>query len=203
MNPDDSKLLSASEDGTFEDIIIQSESSTQLDHSKEVTVPHYYRPNVDFESNIFDYPGSFPVPSYGWQDRSQWNIPDPNIIAPINNSFPQMFAGLVESPIMFTESIPVKNKLVKRKTIRVPKHKCSVCGKTFLAKRQYQDHMNTHSGIRAHPCDICEQSFYSLPNLIAHKAIHSTVRPYTCTSCGAGFNQKNDLFVHLVTLVCT
>ena len=114
-----------------------------------------------------------------------------------------MFAGLVESPIMFTESIPVKNKLVKRKTIRVPKHKCSVCGKTFLAKRQYQDHMNTHSGIRAHPCDICEQSFYSLPNLIAHKAIHSTVRPYTCTSCGSGFNQKNDLFVHLVTLICT
>ncbi|KAL8567897.1 hypothetical protein ACOMHN_059019 [Nucella lapillus] len=54
-------------------------------------------------------------------------------------------------------------------------HVCSFCGKVFLDKAKYADHVNSHKKIQAHLCPHCPSRFTHRPSLCYH--IRSKHRP--------------------------
>lgn len=112
----------------------------------------------------------------------------------------------------------------KRQHTGVKQFKCSVCGKAFNQKGNFNVHMRTHTGIKPFECDLCGQSFAGSANYKAHKAshtqefslfcpicnkgfiaqghlnshikIHSNARPFNCNVCGQSFKRRSSLNAH-------
>lgn len=60
-----------------------------------------------------------------------------------------------------------------RKTRAEPKHKCTICEKTFWQKSKLVQHIGVHTGEKPFVCNICGRSFRQRPSLRMHmKNIH-------------------------------
>ena len=57
------------------------------------------------------------------------------------------------------------------------KHQCEVCGKSFLYKKDLNDHNNSHTGEKPYCCEICGASFAARTNLQNHcKSVHEGMK---------------------------
>ena len=60
---------------------------------------------------------------------------------------------------------------------------CKMCGKRFLSQKDYNLHMNSHTGDKPYICSICDRGFTTPTNLKQHKYIHETEKRFQCKEC--------------------
>lgn len=75
---------------------------------------------------------------------------------------------------------------------------CPVCGKTFVAMRNLESHLKSHTKQRPYQCLDCGKSFSLRNTLICHTRVHTKERPYTCTLCFKSFTQASTLKSHVI-----
>ncbi|XP_005105369.1 zinc finger protein 341 [Aplysia californica] len=78
-----------------------------------------------------------------------------------------------------------------------PLYKCPECGKGYGNKSSLVRHQRKHTGVRPYKCDVCEESFIEKRELIRHSASHTGVAPFLCSECGQGFTLKTSLMTHM------
>ncbi len=68
----------------------------------------------------------------------------------------------------------------------------------------FQDHLRTHSDVKAFSCGICEKTFKHPSGLYLHtREIHSAIKPFVCPhpNCnGLAFKRKQRLQIHLANI---
>eukprot|EP00041_Stephanoeca_diplocostata_P009962 m.157378 g.157378 ORF g.157378 m.157378 type:complete len:482 (-) comp17968_c0_seq1:18-1463(-) len=79
------------------------------------------------------------------------------------------------------------------------KYKCDWvnCGKTFARASDYNDHRNTHEGIKPHVCKVCKKRFVRNSDLKLHQRRHEKQKPYACMHCNRAFLRSCDLTAHM------
>ena len=50
---------------------------------------------------------------------------------------------------------------------------CKECEKSFYMKRDLDNHINSHKGVKSYQCDVCNKSFGHVSNLNRHKRTHT------------------------------
>ena len=60
------------------------------------------------------------------------------------------------------------NEHVKFVHEKRPRYQCESCGKGFINRLHYLDHLATHSGSKRHVCSICGSQFTFKPSLKRH-----------------------------------
>ncbi|KAK4874556.1 hypothetical protein RN001_013916 [Aquatica leii] len=75
---------------------------------------------------------------------------------------------------------------------------CSVCGKSFTAKKYLLIHLKTHTEERSFKCQHCGKGFIQKGNLVEHLRLHSGLKPYSCETCGKRFAHRSGLTQHLL-----
>ncbi|KAL3832718.1 hypothetical protein ACJMK2_024335 [Sinanodonta woodiana] len=77
---------------------------------------------------------------------------------------------------------------------------CPHCGKRYLSKANFDDHLNKHTGDKPYSCEVCHRKFGFRTMLAKHKIfVHSTERPFKCSYCEKSFKFERLLRNHLVT----
>lgn len=77
---------------------------------------------------------------------------------------------------------------------------CKFCGKKFVSKTNYKDHLNKHTGDKPYECDLCGRKFGFKSMIDKHKLFkHSDDKPFRCTNCPKAFKMKRLLDQHMVT----
>ena len=88
----------------------------------------------------------------------------------------------------------------KPKEERTYKYVCNFCGKQYLLKSNYEDHLNKHTGEKPYHCKLCNRSFGFRSMLVKHNIyIHSSDRPYSCGQCQKAFKFQRLLNNHMTT----
>ncbi|KAL3884425.1 hypothetical protein ACJMK2_024564 [Sinanodonta woodiana] len=82
------------------------------------------------------------------------------------------------------------------KTNAVRLLKCEICGKLFVHKKDFESHMNRHTGARPYKCKYCGKDFNDRSNLRQHVRVHEGGRRYKCTVCGKMYTQGHSLKIH-------
>ena len=62
----------------------------------------------------------------------------------------------------------VLNRHVRNVHQKLVKLRCHICGKGYDDRRDYHDHMATHTGVKRNVCTICQAQFTSKRALKAH-----------------------------------
>ncbi|CAG5115720.1 unnamed protein product [Candidula unifasciata] len=75
-------------------------------------------------------------------------------------------------------------------------HKCAVCGKGYANKSSLVRHERKHTGVKPYQCDVCQESFMEKRELLRHSTTHTGVAPFNCEDCGQGFTLKTSLMSH-------
>ena len=76
---------------------------------------------------------------------------------------------------------------------------CPICHKLFSSRRIMRVHQAKHAGARAHQCNSCEKSYVSAAALQKHvEAIHGNEK-FICDICGKQLPSKHYLYVHVRT----
>ena len=60
------------------------------------------------------------------------------------------------------------NEHVKFVHQKRPRYQCETCGKGFINRLHYFDHLATHTGSKRHVCSICQSQFTYKPSLKRH-----------------------------------
>jgi hypothetical protein len=75
-----------------------------------------------------------------------------------------------------TDSVHVHQFLVHH--IRDPRMKvmtCTECGKEFVKRTAFENHLVSHAGLKPHPCPFCDKRFITYSNVADHtKKVHLT-----------------------------
>jgi len=74
--------------------------------------------------------------------------------------------------------------------------KCTICGKAFQFRGDYNRHLVVHSAVRTFTCPTCGLGFKRKDNFNSHLATHSMARPFKCQTCNKTFKRKADKEVH-------
>lgn len=74
---------------------------------------------------------------------------------------------------------------------------CNQCGKTYVYKSKYDQHMQIHTN-NIFSCSLCEKSFIYKTQLDIHMRVHTKEEPYTCHQCDETFRWSNSLKYHLL-----
>ncbi|KAK3599779.1 hypothetical protein CHS0354_037265 [Potamilus streckersoni] len=82
------------------------------------------------------------------------------------------------------------------KTNAVRLLKCEICGKLFVHKKDFESHMNRHTGARPYKCKYCGKDFNDRSNLRQHVRSHEDDHRYKCTVCGKMYTQNRSLKFH-------
>lgn len=77
--------------------------------------------------------------------------------------------------------------------------KCTICEKKFKNYWYLQNHLKTHSGVKAYSCHMCDKKFASSSHLRRHVKSHSGLKPYVCDLCMRGFPCSQNLKRHMKT----
>lgn len=77
------------------------------------------------------------------------------------------------------------------------RHKCNICGKTYLNKRNLTLHLRMHVGEKLHYCKLCPARFASKGHLKSHHSSHTGERPYACNICSKTYSQRGHLNYHM------
>ena len=57
---------------------------------------------------------------------------------------------------------------VKKMHKKLTRYRCETCGKGFMNRSYYYDHVAAHTGVKRHTCSICEMKFMNKSSLKAH-----------------------------------
>ncbi|KAK6982172.1 hypothetical protein BgiMline_017540 [Biomphalaria glabrata] len=80
--------------------------------------------------------------------------------------------------------------------VKVFKHKCEVCGKTFLENSKLRAHMSLHNNDLLHRCSVCQKGYANKSSLVRHERMHKGIKPYQCETCSESFMEKRELLRH-------
>ncbi|XP_057668013.1 oocyte zinc finger protein XlCOF10-like isoform X2 [Diorhabda carinulata] len=83
-----------------------------------------------------------------------------------------------------------------------PKHRCTICNKTFVTLEELEKHKNKHVDIKKLTCKVCGKifsRFVSNSLLASHSRIHSGEKLYSCKFCDKSFTQSSGMNKHLKT----
>ncbi|XP_018653326.1 putative zinc finger protein [Schistosoma mansoni] len=124
------------------------------------------------------------------------------------------------------KSHEITHVYVRKRSKRLAQYPISMieCGKAFLKRNKFRDHIYRHTGVRPFVCDQCkasfvqkyelrchtyvhlrvaqsincEMSFYSRFNQMEHIRTHTGERPFTCPEphCNSTFKRRRDLRDH-------
>ncbi|KAJ7227481.1 hypothetical protein GGX14DRAFT_419794 [Mycena pura] len=70
---------------------------------------------------------------------------------------------------------PANLKASSRRRKKIPRFKCELCGSTFTARHNLQNHENSHAGVRPFVCEWCREAFTTKGVLKRHQK--------TCKAC--------------------
>ena len=65
-------------------------------------------------------------------------------------------------------SISGLNEHVNKMHKRLTRYRCETCGKGFMDRSRYYDHVAAHTGVKQHTCSICEKKFMNNASLRKH-----------------------------------
>ncbi|XP_044261355.1 zinc finger protein OZF-like isoform X2 [Tribolium madens] len=77
--------------------------------------------------------------------------------------------------------------------------KCKFCGRTFMSRGNYTEHLRCHSSLKPYNCHICHKNFTAKRHLNKHLRVHSDDRLYKCPKCPQNFSMKSSFVAHLTT----
>lgn len=83
--------------------------------------------------------------------------------------------------------------------VKIFKHKCDACGKTFLENSKLRAHMSLHNSELLHKCAVCAKGYANKSSLVRHERKHTGVKPYQCEVCQESFMEKRELLRHSTT----
>ncbi|XP_059162490.1 zinc finger protein Xfin-like [Physella acuta] len=83
--------------------------------------------------------------------------------------------------------------------VKVFKHKCDTCDKTFLENSKLRAHMSLHNQELLHRCSICKKGYANKSSLVRHERRHTGIKPYQCEICAESFMEKRELLRHSTT----
>ncbi|GFN95939.1 Zinc finger protein [Plakobranchus ocellatus] len=96
----------------------------------------------------------------------------------------------------FLEKSKLQAHIAALHTQELP-YTCSVCGKSYAIKSSLVRHERHHSGARPYKCSFCSETFLEKRELVRHSATHTGVAPFSCNLCGQGFTLKTSLTAHM------
>ena len=70
--------------------------------------------------------------------------------------------------------------------------KCEFCDKEFKHEKDFERHLNMHSGNRPYLCRICWQSYGLRSEMIEHREKHSEAKEFQCVECLKEFNLRRN-----------
>ncbi|XP_057668015.1 zinc finger protein 271-like isoform X4 [Diorhabda carinulata] len=78
-----------------------------------------------------------------------------------------------------------------------PKHRCTICNKTFVTLEELEKHKNKHVDIKKLTCKVCGKIFSRYSSVKRHMTAHSGLKPHSCPICHRSFTQSGTLSLHM------
>ena len=70
------------------------------------------------------------------------------------------------------------------------------CTRKFLTKKKFQDHVNTHTGVKPFSCTVCSKDFHSRYYKSKHEKVCTGETSTTCEICGKSVCDTSSLSRH-------
>ncbi|XP_053361965.1 zinc finger protein 98-like [Clarias gariepinus] len=80
--------------------------------------------------------------------------------------------------------------------VKLKKHKCEMCDKSFANPASLETHKRIHTGVMPFSCSTCSRQFKQSSHLYSHMITHSSEKPHSCNICQLKFSRKNYLRKH-------
>ncbi|MEQ2281174.1 hypothetical protein AMECASPLE_027625 [Ameca splendens] len=74
---------------------------------------------------------------------------------------------------------------------------CQFCGKRFLYKQSFKNHLRTHTEEKPFDCNYCGKRFSKRGILLQHMRVHTGEKPYGCSQCGRRFSDQGNFSKHM------
>ncbi|XP_075201106.1 uncharacterized protein LOC142303543 [Anomaloglossus baeobatrachus] len=78
-------------------------------------------------------------------------------------------------------------------------YSCSKCGRWFIQKSQFDEHIKAHMREKPFSCSECGRCFRWRTHLDRHIKTHTGEKPFSCSECGKCFIRKSHLDRHIRT----
>ncbi|CAB3250892.1 unnamed protein product [Arctia plantaginis] len=130
--------------------------------------------------------------------RSKFECPECGLISlfrsAIQRHVQKHFDKKQTCPICFEEI--QTSKLPSHVGLHNSNRECVECGKRLLGKKQFDEHMTVHTGVKIHQCLYCGKGFGTKNQKAVHTRIHTNERLYSCKYCCRKFIQITDMKRH-------
>ena len=91
---------------------------------------------------------------------------------------------------------PDKIKEVEKLT-KTKFHPCTECDRVLINKKNFEDHMNIHTGSTPHKCRHCDKGFRNRVNMHNHEKTHTGIKNLRCHLCCKKYGSQVALHAHL------
>lgn len=76
-------------------------------------------------------------------------------------------------------------------------YSCFHCGKQFASANSLRPHILIHGGEKRYKCEYCDLKFTRCGNYKRHMNLHTGIKPYECEVCHRKFSRKNQMTGHM------